>query len=208
MSVPMHSLHRGSLHAGRYTPVDLVADKCKRVYSSSRQISPGCGKALQFKCNKIQVILHKWKEWFSGSSKGEWTHLIIYNLEVWLGRGHGQMDFYLTQILSGHAAFNAYLFHTKLVERTDCINCDRRICLAHPVKVCGTLTVPAGDDDHSAGDGWGVSYTRQSSPHAEKHWRMGPGGRLCYFDNAPQDGVSAGVTKAANCRRPTSNARP
>ncbi len=39
-------------------------------------------------------------------------------------------------------------------------------------------------------DGWESSYTIQFGPnHAEKCWRMEPGGHLCCFDNVPQDGV-------------------
>ncbi len=62
----------------------------------------------------MQVMLHKWKERLSESSKGEWTCLLIRNLDAWLERGHGQMNFYLTQVMSGHGAFNAYLFRMKL----------------------------------------------------------------------------------------------
>ncbi len=36
------------------------------------------------------------------------------------------MNFYLTQAMSGHVAFNAYLFRMKLVDSPDCSNCDRR----------------------------------------------------------------------------------
>ncbi len=41
-------------------------------------------------------------------------------------RGHEQMSFYLTQVLSDHEAFNAYLFRMKLAESPECANCDRR----------------------------------------------------------------------------------
>ncbi len=36
------------------------------------------------------------------------------------------MNFYLTQVMSGHGAFNAYLFRMKLAESPECSNCDRR----------------------------------------------------------------------------------
>ncbi len=37
-----------------------------------------------------------------------------------LGRGHEQMDFYLTQVMSSHVAFSAYLFRMKLAESLEC----------------------------------------------------------------------------------------
>ncbi len=36
------------------------------------------------------------------------------------------MNFYLMQVMSGHGAFNTYLFHMKLVESLECSNYDRR----------------------------------------------------------------------------------
>ncbi len=46
--------------------------------------------------------------------------------------------------------------------------------------------------------------------YAEKRRRMGPGGRFCHSDNAPQDGDSAGAAGVAHSRRrhPAPNARP
>ncbi len=40
--------------------------------------------------------------------------------------GHGQMDFYITQVMSSHGAFNKYLFHMRLAESNKCVNWDRR----------------------------------------------------------------------------------
>ncbi len=58
--------------------------------------------------------------------KGESNRLLIHDFTAQLKRGHGQMDFYLTQIMSSHRAFNIYLFNTKLVESPECTNCDTR----------------------------------------------------------------------------------
>ncbi len=104
---------------------EIVTDECKRVYSATSRINPNSRKALWVRHEERQVMLHKWTERLSGSSKGEWTHL-LHDLEAWLERGHGQMNFYLTQVMPGHRAFNAYPFRMKLVESPKCINCDRR----------------------------------------------------------------------------------
>ncbi len=39
--------------------------------------------------------------------------------------GHGAFNTY-TQVISGHRAFNAYLLCMKLAENPKCTNCDRR----------------------------------------------------------------------------------
>ncbi len=106
--------------------IEILMVEHERLYSSTRQISPGRGKVLRVRCDKRQVTLHKWEERHFGSSKGEWSRLLIWNLVVWLERGHREMYFYLTQRMSGYVAFNTYPFHMKLMESTKCANCDKR----------------------------------------------------------------------------------
>ncbi len=55
----LHGFHGGSLFAGRYTPIELVTNERKRLYSPTRLISPRGGKMLRVKCNKKKVTLHK-----------------------------------------------------------------------------------------------------------------------------------------------------
>ncbi len=114
----LYCLHRGSLCTG-VLPVEIVPDEDKRLYSTA------C-KVLWVRCNERQVTLCKWEEQPSGSSIGKWTLLLIHNFRLWLERGHRYMDFYLSQIMFGHATFNAYLFRMKLVESPKCANGDRR----------------------------------------------------------------------------------
>ncbi len=103
-------------------PIEIAADEREKVYSATHRINPQSVKALCARREERQVTICKWKEQFSESSKGEWTHLLLHNLEAWSERGHGRMNFYLTQVMSSHGAFNAYLFRIKLVESPDCTN--------------------------------------------------------------------------------------
>ncbi|XP_068158503.1 uncharacterized protein [Drosophila tropicalis] len=43
------------------------------------------------------------------STKGRWTWTPIPNNEAWIKMRHGQVNFYLTQKLSGHGCFRSYL---------------------------------------------------------------------------------------------------
>ncbi len=108
------------MRAGRYNPIEIVADEHRRVYSATCRVKLKSAKALRVRREERQVTLHKWNEWLSESSKGEWTRLLIRNLDTLLERGHGQ------QVVSGHGAFNAHLFRMKLAESPECSNCDRR----------------------------------------------------------------------------------
>ncbi len=57
--------------------IKVVVDEPKRVYSVTRWINPKSGIALRVRHEERQVTPCKWKERFSGSVKGEWTHLLI-----------------------------------------------------------------------------------------------------------------------------------
>jgi len=53
--------------------------------------------------------ISRWQERWDSSTSGCWTHALITVLSPWLERRHGQVDFYLTQIQSGHGCFRSYL---------------------------------------------------------------------------------------------------
>ncbi|CAB0029833.1 unnamed protein product [Trichogramma brassicae] len=49
------------------------------------------------------------------SSKGRWTHGLIPNITEWVEKGYGEVDYYLTQLLSGHGYFKS---HSQRYENT------------------------------------------------------------------------------------------
>jgi len=57
---------------------------------------------------RMQSVVN-WQAAWDISSKGRWTHKLIPSIEPWLSRKHGQVDFYLTQALSGHGCFRSFL---------------------------------------------------------------------------------------------------
>jgi len=50
-----------------------------------------------------------WQAAWDNSSKGRWTHQLIPSIEPWVNRKHGQVNFYLTQAVSGHGCFRSFL---------------------------------------------------------------------------------------------------
>ncbi|KAH8265682.1 hypothetical protein KR026_001189, partial [Drosophila bipectinata] len=57
--------------------------------------------------------LTAWQDCWDASTKGRWTHTLIPNLRRWVLQSHGQVDFYLTQVLSGHGCFRQRFGHTE-----------------------------------------------------------------------------------------------
>ena len=57
------------------------------------------------------------------SSKGEWTRELIGELDLWMGRKPGSLNFHLTQILSVHGCFGTYLYRMGLAASAECTHC-------------------------------------------------------------------------------------
>lgn len=64
-----------------------------------------------------------WQRSWDDSTKGRWTHRMIPNLERWVNRTHGEINFYLTQVLSGHGCFRQYLHRFGHAISPNCPNC-------------------------------------------------------------------------------------
>ncbi|XP_073972901.1 uncharacterized protein [Rhodnius prolixus] len=60
--------------------------------------------------------LKKWQEELESCSKAAWTRVLIPRIEGWYNRKHGQVNFYLTQFLTGHGCFRKYLNTMRKVE--------------------------------------------------------------------------------------------
>ena len=84
-------------------------------------------------------LTREWQERWLKASTGRWTHQFIPQLHTWLGRRHGKVGFYLTQALTGHGCFNAYLkrFNIRPSEACDFCN-DPLEDAKHTLFVCQT----------------------------------------------------------------------
>lgn len=60
-------------------------------------------------------------------TKGRWTHQMIPNIAEWVERGHGEVNYYLTQALSGHGCFNKYLYDFKIKNSPRCDHCQAEV---------------------------------------------------------------------------------
>lgn len=52
-----------------------------------------------------------------------WTGRLIQNVRPWVRRGHGHPNYEITQVLSGHEAYNAYLYRFNVATSEMCRAC-------------------------------------------------------------------------------------
>ncbi|CAB0038561.1 unnamed protein product [Trichogramma brassicae] len=80
-------------------PLALLADERVRIYQRHPE---------DVKEEKRRETLSKWQDRWDRASKGRWTHRLIPNIAEWVERGHGKVNYYLTQLLSGHGYFKSH----------------------------------------------------------------------------------------------------
>ena len=93
------------------SPIDLLAEDRKETFQLRKELT--CLTNLQEIARAKEAIhkdgrrrlVEKWQTRWHGDQSGRWTHRLIPELTTWLDRKHGQVGFYLAQVLSGHGCF-------------------------------------------------------------------------------------------------------
>ncbi len=84
-------------------PIDIQGNEFARLYQLSE---PSTATKREERTKSITLWQQRWQT----SSKGRWTHRLIPDIRPWIDRQHGDLDFHLTQMLSGHGCFRSYLY--------------------------------------------------------------------------------------------------
>nr|CAH7715473.1 unnamed protein product [Callosobruchus chinensis] len=95
-------------------PFDLMAKERADRYGNLDEPSKQAARKL---------LIEVWQSKWSQSTRGSWTRLLIPQISAWIGRSHGEVDFFTTQMLSGHGCFGAYLHRFGIRDGPECIYC-------------------------------------------------------------------------------------
>ncbi|KAL7726491.1 hypothetical protein ACLKA6_001113 [Drosophila palustris] len=105
----LHCLRSSSTVIAGMIPLDLLAaEQCSGITGSRSQ--------------RENTIL-QWQARWQSSANGSWTRRLIRDIQLWIKRRHGQVDFYICQLLTGHGCFRAYLHRFKHTESPYCDHC-------------------------------------------------------------------------------------
>ncbi|CAB0032520.1 unnamed protein product [Trichogramma brassicae] len=80
-------------------PLALLADELARIYQRRPE---------DVKEEERRETLRRWQDRWDRAPKGRWTQLLIPKIAEWVERGHGEVGYYLTQLLSGHGYFKSH----------------------------------------------------------------------------------------------------
>lgn len=98
-------------------PIFLLAKERKRMYERNQLEED----RIQIRTQERARTLAEWQHWWDHDSRGRWTARLMGNLFPWVDRKHGEVNFYLTQLFTGHGHFNYYLH---LCNKKDSEFCD------------------------------------------------------------------------------------
>lgn len=105
-------------------PIDLLAKERKDRYNGLRE--------TEARVNLIRQWQEKWENGYSA----RWTYRIIPDIQAWINRPYGEVDYFLTQALSGHGCFRKYLFDRRRAESDNCVYCSGSDDVEHTLFVC------------------------------------------------------------------------
>lgn len=104
------------------TPIRLVILEDCRCYESAKQSTT---KTLRSE-HKDKTI-QDWQEEWNDSSSGRWTYRLIPSIKDWIERPHGEINFHMTEFLSGHGGFREYLHRIGRAASPNCPHCINEI---------------------------------------------------------------------------------
>ncbi|CAK9821247.1 Putative 115 kDa protein in type-1 retrotransposable element R1DM [Anthophora retusa] len=125
-------------------PLDLIVEMRKKKYERLKQLGVEDlserekGRVKRRIGKEVRTdMLNQWQErWETDTGKAVWTRSLIGDIRIWENRKHGQIDYFLTQFLSGHGAFNKYLHKFRKRESPMCSVCNVSEDAEHVILKC------------------------------------------------------------------------
>ncbi|XP_070067155.1 uncharacterized protein [Drosophila virilis] len=87
-------------------PVDILAKEMEKI--SMARIATGDAVSMDVIRSEKVTSMATWQERWNTANMGRWTHKLIPNLEQWIRRRNGEMNFHLTQFFTGHGGYRKY----------------------------------------------------------------------------------------------------
>lgn len=104
--------------AGMLPIVDIVEEDA-RCYTSRKSANG----TLSVRKRHREDSLIEWQKHWDNTTKRRWTHRFVPSIKPWILRTHGELNFHLTEFLSGHGNFKEYLHRIGRRNTSHCPAC-------------------------------------------------------------------------------------
>ncbi|KAL7723971.1 hypothetical protein ACLKA6_017962 [Drosophila palustris] len=98
-------------------PIDLLAQERKQIYELRQAREATRQRVNMCKQNTLDTWQSRWAE----ESTGRWTARLLPNINAWMHRRHGDVDYYVTQMLTGHGYFSSFLHSIGKSRERSCV---------------------------------------------------------------------------------------
>lgn len=101
------SAEAASVVAG-IAPIDILAKEQANVYKQRANNDETSRNRLR-DIEKERTMVN-WQSRWENSPKGRWTYRLIPCIKTWVNRKHGEVNYNITQFLTGHGGYRSYLY--------------------------------------------------------------------------------------------------
>lgn len=98
-------------------PIDLEVKVAASIYNGENRERRAIRAAAEI----------EWQRRWNTSENGRWTYKLLPNIEEWTRRKHGEVNFYLTQLLTGHGSFREFLYKYDIADDPFCRHCEGKV---------------------------------------------------------------------------------
>lgn len=113
-------------------PVDLLVGEIDEIYNADKEQKKQVRKEARLRT--LQTWQHRWDE--NENEECKWTKKLIPDIENWINRKHGDVNFFLTQALTGHGSFRAFTRYIGKTDDDECIYCGESDTALHTIFHC------------------------------------------------------------------------
>lgn len=104
-------------------PIDILV--IERHYMYNNKNDPEAKRKAR------EDTIRSWQTRCDESNKGRWTHRLNSSTDQWLNRKHGDVNYHITQFLTGHGCFPTYLHRFGKLDSPVCWYCEQANDDAH-----------------------------------------------------------------------------
>lgn len=127
-------------------PIHLLAEE-QSTLSNTKTGDPKTNRA-----RARERTLDRWQRiWAHNEETSTWTKTLIPDLRPWVKCNFRAVDYFLSQFLSGHGHFQAYLKRYRLSEDVSCRYCRCYDTPEHAVLICGRWAAERGQLERNIG---------------------------------------------------------
>lgn len=117
-------------------------------------------------------LMRQWQQRWETAEQGRWTNRLIPDIEKWIKRKYGEIDYWVTQALTGHGCFNKYLCTRGKVNSPECTYCKNEDSAEHTLFECTRWQNIRDIYKRETGNKFEIDVMKRDLVSGEKQWKI------------------------------------